>query len=88
MARASHGVHHGAYYWECLIHESVDIRSHIRIGWSTRQGELQAPVGYDKYSFAYRDITGMWGGLYRWYRWGWWYRSGGWYRYLSGIYNR
>jgi len=31
---------------------------HIRIGWSTRQGELQAPVGFDQNSFGYRDESG------------------------------
>ena len=31
---------------------------HLRIGWSTRLGDLQAPVGYDKYSYAVRDIIG------------------------------
>ena len=31
---------------------------HLRIGWSTRLGDLQAPVGYDKYSYAVRDISG------------------------------
>lgn len=31
---------------------------HIRIGWSTRQGELQAPVGFDQYSYGYRDSCG------------------------------
>ena len=59
MIRATHGVHNGAYYWECQIGQSVDDNAHVRIGWSTRQGELQAPVGYDRYSFAYRDISGM-----------------------------
>jgi Set1/Ash2 histone methyltransferase complex subunit ASH2 len=58
MARASHGVHNGAYYWEIEILPSQGENSHIRLGWSTRQGELQAPVGYDKFSYAYRDISG------------------------------
>ena len=31
---------------------------HIRLGWSMRTGDLQAPVGYDKWSFAVRDIGG------------------------------
>ncbi len=57
MVRATHGVHSGAYYWEAEI-LSVDKNSHVRIGWSTRQGVLQAPVGYDIYSFGYRDING------------------------------
>ena len=31
---------------------------HYRVGWSTRMGELQGPVGYDKFSYAYGDVTG------------------------------
>ena len=58
MARATHGVHRGEYYWECHILPSKDPNAHVRIGWSTEKGELQAPVGYDKFSFAYRDIEG------------------------------
>jgi len=58
MARATHGVGSGDYYWECHILPSTDPDAHVRIGWSTAKGELQAPVGYDKYSFAYRDLAG------------------------------
>ena len=31
---------------------------HLRIGWSTRGGDLQAPVGYNEHSYAIRDISG------------------------------
>lgn len=31
---------------------------HFRVGWATKQGNLQAPVGYDKHSFGYRDVAG------------------------------
>ncbi len=31
---------------------------HCRLGWSTKKGELQAPVGYDEHSLAYRDLEG------------------------------
>ena len=58
MVRASHGVHSGAYYMEVEILPSDGPNSHIRVGWSTRLAELQAPVGYDKYSYAYRDVNG------------------------------
>ncbi len=58
MIRGTHGVHSGAYFWEAEIKETPDANSHVRIGWSTRQGELQAPVGFDKYSYGYRDIGG------------------------------
>lgn len=46
MVRATHGVHNGAYYWECQIVKLNDFYCnnpqtdpHVRIGWSTRQGE-------------------------------------------------
>lgn len=97
MIRATHGVHHGSYYWEAVIlapepiadaeakkvgdssqeeEEEVEdgeernqekdsaeldtavYEPHVRIGWSTRQGELQGPVGYDKFSYAIRDVNG------------------------------
>jgi len=32
--------------------------SHVRLGWSMRTGDLQAPVGYDKWSYGIRDING------------------------------
>jgi hypothetical protein len=31
---------------------------HVRLGFSNRTGDLHAPVGYDKWSFAIRDIGG------------------------------
>lgn len=34
------------------------IGGHLRIGWSMRTGELQAPVGYDQWSYGYRSING------------------------------
>jgi len=32
--------------------------AHVRLGWSMRTGDLQAPVGYDKWSYGVRDIHG------------------------------
>ena len=34
------------------------VGGHLRIGWSMRTGELQAPVGYDQWSYGYRSIGG------------------------------
>lgn len=34
------------------------VGGHVRIGWSMRTGDLQAPVGYDKWSYGIRDIGG------------------------------
>ena len=37
MVRATHGVHHGSYYYEVVVHESRGEDAHFRLGWSTRQ---------------------------------------------------
>ena len=71
MVRATHGVHTGSNYFEVEILKpsetgfvNVDDSGeplptpHVRIGWSTRQGELQAPVGFDSHSYGYRDEAG------------------------------
>lgn len=58
MVRATQGVHLGAYYYEIEVLPSSSEDAHIRVGWSTMKGQLQGPVGYDKWSYAYRDIDG------------------------------
>mmetsp|Transcript_26571 Transcript_26571/g.44935 ORF Transcript_26571/g.44935 Transcript_26571/m.44935 type:complete len:354 (+) Transcript_26571:89-1150(+) len=64
MIRATHGVNVGPYYWECEIlpppsdGDDTGLTPHVRVGWSTRFGELRGPVGYDKHSFGYRDVAG------------------------------
>jgi hypothetical protein len=37
---------------------TTTVGGHVRLGWSMRTGDLQAPVGYDKWSFAIRDTAG------------------------------
>jgi hypothetical protein len=59
MVRASHGVHNGSYFYEVEVIETKELNTHVRLGWSTRQGSLQAPCGFDKWSYGYRDIAGM-----------------------------
>ena len=64
MIRATHGVHFGPYYWECEILPPLTtptapaLTPRVRVGWSTRFGELRGPVGYDKHSYGYRDVSG------------------------------
>lgn len=58
MIRATQGVHAGSYYYEVEILASLCEESHVRLGWSTREGQLQAFTGYDKSSFGIRDING------------------------------
>lgn len=31
---------------------------HFRLGWALRQADMQAPCGYDKNSYGYRDLDG------------------------------
>eukprot|EP01100_Stratorugosa_tubuloviscum_P015194 TRINITY_DN856_c1_g1_i1.p1 TRINITY_DN856_c1_g1~~TRINITY_DN856_c1_g1_i1.p1 ORF type:complete len:167 (-),score=70.32 TRINITY_DN856_c1_g1_i1:28-528(-) len=57
MARASHGANKGIWYYEIDIQPSGP-NSHFRIGWSTEKGDAQAPVGFDRHSYSYRDIEG------------------------------
>ena len=37
---------------------AAEEQPHFRVGWATKQGNIQAPVGYDKHSFGYRDVSG------------------------------
>jgi len=55
MVRSSFGIKEGSWYYE------IEISSHqgnTRLGWSTEKGDIQAPEGYDKYSYSYRDKEG------------------------------
>jgi Set1/Ash2 histone methyltransferase complex subunit ASH2 len=63
MVRATHGVHNGSYYFEVEVNEPKGVDAHVRLGWSTRQGSLQAPCGYDKWSYGYRDVAGKEGAI-------------------------
>ncbi|CAM6082611.1 unnamed protein product [Calypogeia fissa] len=57
MVRATRGVVEGAWYFEIYV-ERLGDTGHTRLGWSTRRGDLQAPVGYDAHSYSYRDLDG------------------------------
>ena len=57
MARATHGVHHGSYYFEVNMVEMPEGAA-ARIGWSQELGNLQGPVGYDKFSYSWRSRKG------------------------------
>eukprot|EP00240_Pyramimonas_obovata_P001044 CAMPEP_0118930446 /NCGR_PEP_ID=MMETSP1169-20130426/7130_1 /TAXON_ID=36882 /ORGANISM="Pyramimonas obovata, Strain CCMP722" /LENGTH=473 /DNA_ID=CAMNT_0006872805 /DNA_START=10 /DNA_END=1431 /DNA_ORIENTATION=- len=57
MARATHGVREGCWYFEITI-EHLGETGHARCGWCTSKADIQAPVGSDQYGFAYRDLEG------------------------------
>lgn len=55
--RATHGVSRGNWYFETTILDLPD-NAHARIGWSQALGQVQAPCGYDKFSYAIRTRKG------------------------------
>ncbi|KAJ3024361.1 Set1/Ash2 histone methyltransferase complex subunit ASH2 [Thoreauomyces humboldtii] len=55
MAKATHGVWEGKWYYEVMLNDHV---GHTRIGWSQISGDLQAPCGYDQFSYGFRDSPG------------------------------
>lgn len=57
MVRATHGVHHGQYYYEVSISDMPE-GSATRIGWSQELGNLQGPAGYDQFSYSWRSRKG------------------------------
>ena len=72
MAKANVGVREGRWYWECKITNGIpkrkrsdahateeSPRGHVRVGWARREATLDAPVGYDAYSYGLRDVQGQ-----------------------------
>ncbi|KAH7619684.1 hypothetical protein Ndes2526B_g06665 [Nannochloris sp. 'desiccata'] len=55
--RCTHGAHSGTWYYEVII-EQLGPTGAVRLGWSTRESEVQAPVGSDGLGYAYRSIQG------------------------------
>ena len=72
LSKATHGVWEGFWYYEVAIDEHTGHTRYInskislgfqtndtfRLGWSQISGDLQAPCGYDQFSYAYRDSPG------------------------------
>ncbi|KFM68950.1 Set1/Ash2 histone methyltransferase complex subunit ASH2, partial [Stegodyphus mimosarum] len=57
MARATHGVNRGTWYFECIIEDMPDGAA-TRLGWSQPLANLQGPLGYDKFSYSWRSRKG------------------------------
>lgn len=51
------GVNRGCWYWEATIEEMPEGTS-ARIGWGQDYGNLQAPLGYDKFGYSWRSKKG------------------------------
>ncbi|GFX24063.1 hypothetical protein TNCV_2435561 [Trichonephila clavipes] len=57
MARATHGVNRGTWYFEVTM-EDVPDGAATRLGWSQLLANLQGPLGYDKFSYSWRSRKG------------------------------
>uniref|UniRef100_A0A914Y6U6 B30.2/SPRY domain-containing protein n=1 Tax=Panagrolaimus superbus TaxID=310955 RepID=A0A914Y6U6_9BILA len=57
VARATHSVMYGKWYYEVEILEQPD-GSHSRIGWGQAYAHLQACLGYSKFSYSWRSLKG------------------------------
>ncbi|XP_046657313.1 set1/Ash2 histone methyltransferase complex subunit ASH2-like [Daphnia pulicaria] len=55
--RATHLVNRGTWYWECSIEEMPELAA-TRIGFAQAYGNLQAPLGYDKFGYSWRSRKG------------------------------
>ncbi|PVU85478.1 hypothetical protein BB559_007004 [Furculomyces boomerangus] len=54
VAKGSHGVVTGTYYYEAKILEPLKPNWNLRIGWAQISADLQAPCGFDHYSYSMR----------------------------------
>lgn len=73
MARANVAVREGRWYWECKItrgtiptpaaaegdKKQLESHGHVRLGFARREASLDAPVGFDAYSYGIRDVEGQ-----------------------------
>ncbi|EQC33157.1 hypothetical protein SDRG_09143 [Saprolegnia diclina VS20] len=57
MARANCGICHGNCYYEITL-QPADVPYHVRFGVGTKKADINAPVGFDESSYAYRDLEG------------------------------
>lgn len=68
MARGNVAIREGRWYWECKITQGIrkpkdgdskpEGGRHVRMGWARREASLDAPVGFDAYSYGIRDVSG------------------------------
>jgi len=56
-AVATHGVSGGAFYFEVKV-AALGETGHARLGWMSKTGEVNAPVGFDGRGYGYKDIRG------------------------------
>ncbi|XP_017486461.1 PREDICTED: set1/Ash2 histone methyltransferase complex subunit ASH2 isoform X3 [Rhagoletis zephyria] len=57
MVRATHSVNRGRWYFEAIVDDMPE-GSATRLGWGQEYGNLQAPLGYDKFGYSWRSRKG------------------------------
>lgn len=57
VVRANYGVNRGSWYYEITVTDMPE-GSATRLGWCQQFGNLQAPLGYDKFSYSWRSRKG------------------------------
>jgi len=55
--RSNYGVTRGNWYFEISM-TNLPANTATRLGWCQQYGNLQAPLGYDKFSYSWRSIKG------------------------------
>lgn len=71
MSRANIAIREGRWYWECKITRGIlreppppgsdqpESHGHVRIGFARREAAVDAPAGFDAYSYGIRDKEGQ-----------------------------
>ena len=70
LARTNVGCREGRWYYECKILSGIKLPDiadldeqsnggHVRMGWARREASLDGPVGFDAYSYGFRDVGGQ-----------------------------
>jgi len=69
MAKSNVCAREGRWYYECKVTKGIPKRKrgeepeaprgHVRMGWARREASLDAPVGFDCYSYGLRDQAGQ-----------------------------
>lgn len=71
MSRANIAIREGRWYWECKITRGIlkdppppgsdqpESHGHVRVGFARREASVDAPAGFDAYSYGIRDKEGQ-----------------------------
>lgn len=58
MARATHGVRQGCWYFEVTVDDLTAEGSACRLGWGQDYANLQTPLGFDRFGYSWRSKKG------------------------------